>query len=451
MWDRRTLERELAELGVGEFESSTQSSLVSFDLYTNYGRLKPVVEAAQKGTWGTGGGGYGTNHSFGRHGFEVYTEDNVPQISRLRIVTPPLWVGSKEFEKTIRNILVFAKQLKDGCTKAREKRIVIKNNAGKTVQGRPRLFETPNTTFGPIARLPFSKKVDPQHGDRFDPKDCSVWAQPLATITIPLWNVEKLIDRIEASEGLSLRAPAGKRRGLPLSGEFGLREGRRSVALYFAQRAVDKARKDLLAKKLVLSDRKTKVDDTTFTKSLSGFLILLASYLWTSWLTYDSRDFETDPETYLPISVKAPFSEILRWLEPTEQTIFRELFATGGARVRLFQLAQHGASLADGHQKLLPPGPGGEVHRRQQVAFGTAPTWNDLVDHTLDRNHNQWGDRLIVASQDQPFVNWRYSATRPDVALALRRIPTVDAVHWAQLMRTILRLTKELGVGLIDI
>ena len=191
------------------------------------------------------------------HGFEVYTEDNVPQISRLRIVTLPLSGGLKEFEKTIRNILVFAKQLKDGCTKAREKRIVIKNNAGKTVQGRPRLFETPNTTFGPIARLPFSNKVDPQHGDRFDPKDCSVWAQPLATITIPLWNVEKLIDRIEASEGLSLRAPQTSG-GACLCPASSSPSGRRSVALLFAQRAVDKARKELLAKKLVLSDRKAK-------------------------------------------------------------------------------------------------------------------------------------------------------------------------------------------------
>ena len=82
------------------------------------------------------------------------------------------------------------------------------------------------------------------------------------------------------------------------------------------------------------------------------------------------------------------------------------------------------------------------------VAFGARlPTWNDLVDHTLERNQNQWGDGLIVASQDRPFVDWQHSATRPDVALAVRRILTVDAVHWAQLMRTIVRLTKGLAWG----
>jgi hypothetical protein len=131
--------------------------------------------------------------------------------------------------------------------------------------------------------------------------------------------------------------------------------------------------------------------------------------------------------------------------------VFRELFARGDARLRLFRLALRNATRADGQQQLLPPGPGGAVHRRQAAELGTAPTWDDLVDHTLDRDHNKWGDRLLVASRDPPFVNWRFAETRPDVALALRQIPTLDAAHWPLLVRTIRKLTTDLGVARIDI
>lgn len=378
MWDRLTLERELGELGLREFEHTFNPEPVGFVLNTNYGLLRPVVEAKRKVTWEFA---LATRHRYQTHGFATDTARG-PQITRFLISIPPLGAGSAELDKSIRNVLAFAKQLQDGCAKAREQKIVVRNNAGVAVRGRPRPFEIRNITNGPIARLPFSDKVklDPKDGDAFGP-NCSVWAQPVATITVPLKGVGKLIDLIEASENLSLQAPAGKGRGLPLSGKERSRRGRRSDAIYYARDEVRKARKDLLARKLVLSDRKTKVDAATFSEDLSGFLMLVASYLWTNKMK-DARDYETLPESYLPIVVHAPFSEIFRSLKPAEQAIFRELFAVGEARLRLFEMAQTDASRADGARKLLPPGPKGAIHQDQQTVFGTAPTWDDLIDHT---------------------------------------------------------------------
>ena len=59
--------------------------------------------------------------------------------------------------------------------------------------------------------------------------------------------------------------------------------GLRSDAVYNAVSAVNKSRNSIVNQrpKLTLSDG-TEVNRTTFTPNLKGFLILLASYLWTS-------------------------------------------------------------------------------------------------------------------------------------------------------------------------
>ena len=247
MRERLSLERELAQLGMREFEWTVIPEIVGFVFNTNYGLIKPVVEAKQKGVWRSLP--RATNHTFGSHGFEVETDDG-PQFRRLRIVTLPLKVGSVQFDKTVRSLATFPKQLQEGCAKARPMpRVSVKNNAGKPVTGSPRPFTIPQVVELPIARLPLSNREDPLDGDKFDPKDCSAWAQPLATITVRLAQVGELLNRIEASEGLSMGARAAKKRGLPLSGDRqpGVRMGRRSDALYFARQGVDRIRNELRA------------------------------------------------------------------------------------------------------------------------------------------------------------------------------------------------------------
>jgi len=123
-----------------------------------------------------------------------------------------------------------------------------------------------------------------------------------------------------------------------------------------------------MKKQLVRSKLKVKalkdqpVDDKTFSDSLSGFLILLSSYLITSELPYRfdpaaGRLFDYEPfaKAYLPLNVKTPFPQIFgQVLDSRDQDIFRELFADGSARARLFSLARSGATAADGSRKLFP-------------------------------------------------------------------------------------------------
>ncbi len=337
----------------------------------------------------------------------------------------------------------FVRDLQDGCVKAPAKVIAVKNDFGGTVEGRPKPFTLPRTTPSglPLARLPFR--------NRFDPRVCSVWAAPQATVTVPLSRIADLVRAIERTEG--------QRPGIALTGSHSHRRGLRSDALFKARQAVDRERKLLLEARPphVLSDG-TTVNASSFSESLRGFLILLASYLWTSELRYEfdkpsperPRDYEPFGKAYLPVNVKAPFSEIFRTLlGPVEQRVFREMFADGVARARLFGLARPGATLADATRKLLPPGPkegaDDSVHSRQAAAFGSVPTWNDFVAHVLDSSHKGWGDILLVPlSKIIPL-----DRTTPGVALELRRIGfnAVFARDWRHMMLSIFSLARALN------
>ena len=441
MLERISFERELAELGAREFQVAPPGNdpTVGFEFDVHYGLIKTVIEDA--GMTMPVDGAQITDHSEASDGFRVKREGAGPALARIEIATKPvraIAAGKADLDQTIANVLKFARELREGCAKAKQQSIVVENNSGGNVAGKPKPFSHPKTTPSglPLGRLPFS--------NRFDPRNCTVWAAPQATLTVPLTRIGVLIAAIKKTEG--------QRAGVALTGPRTARMGLRSEALYRAGGAVERTRRQLLAvrPKLKLSDG-TEVNDTTFSASLSGFLMLLASYLWTSELRYDfttPRDYEPFGKAYLPINVKAPFHEICaKLLTPTERRMFRELFADGAARERLFRLARPGATLADGSRKLLPPGPKelgrDSVHERQRLEFGTVPTWHDLVEHTLDPTHKGWGSRLIVPlSKTIPL-----DRTKPGVAVELRRIGfnAVFARDWAGLMRRIAALSRRLN------
>ena len=110
------------------------------------------------------------------------------------------------------------------------------------------------------------------------------------------------------------------------------------------------------------------------------------------------HDYEEIGKAYLPINVKNPLSQVFATLlSPDDQKAFRDRFADGAARVNLFRLARpSGASLADGSRKFLPTGKDktGDpdvVHAFQRDEFGVTPTWDDLVERTLDPTHRGLG------------------------------------------------------------
>lgn len=433
MWERQRFDRELADLGLREYQVGPLATppTIGFEFDVHFGLIREVVTDAHKAM--PADGDRITDHTDAADGFRVKRDG-----PRLEIATKPFTVdsaGKADLDTTIAKILKFGSELRDGCKGASTAAIVV---AG--VSGRPRPFTHARTIISalPIVRLPFEKK--------FHPKNCSVWASPQATITIPLSKVAALVAEIKKSEG--------KGAGVALTGSAKQRMGLRSEALYKALNAVQKTRREIVSKRprLVLSNG-TEVDATSFSEDLSGFLILLVSYLWSGELRYDFAgpkpgDYEPFAKAYLPVNVKAPFSEIFKkLLTPADQFLFKEVFAVGSARERLFRLAKPGATKADGTKKLFPPGrkEGGldSVYERQKAKFGSVPTWDDLVEHTLDPTHKGWGDQLLVPLSKIIGID----RTKPRVALELRRIGfnAVFAHQWKGLMDQIFTMTKMLN------
>jgi hypothetical protein len=339
---------------------------------------------------------------------------------RLEINTRPFTsssAGRAELQATAKRIATFAGELATACRGA------TPVDLPGFAKARP--FHHPEVSV-PIGKLPVNGRFT----------DCSVWAAPQATLTVRLARVGTLVERIKASEG--------KGPGVALTGGSSARMGVRSEALYRALKEVRRARRA-----------------APFSDELEGFLILLASYLWTGELRYNYpppngrangavHDYEQVGKAFLPINVKNPFHQVFTTLlSGADQAVFRSRFADGAARVNLFRLARpNGASLADGARHFLPPGRtvsgvADVVHDFQKNAFGVIPSWDDLVEHTLDPSHRGWGDRLWITHSKKKDIN----DTRPRVLLELRRagFTAVGSSAWQPFMLRVHALTADLN------
>ncbi|HKA50270.1 MAG TPA: hypothetical protein VKK19_11840 [Candidatus Dormibacteraeota bacterium] len=394
----------------GIIKSTFRKPTVGFEFDVHYGLIPELLPSGvsmplNKTVMST--------HSKLVEGFEVQLDGQ-----RLEINTKPFEStgdGKKELREMAARIDTFAAELNSGCQSASEVRV-----AG--ISGAARPFLHPRMTMR-IAKLPVRGGFD----------NCSVWAAPQATLTVRLSKIAKLVERIKASEG--------KGAGVALTGGSGSRMGLQSEAIYRAYREVKRARRA-----------------SSFSADLEGFLILLASYLWTSELPYrfptpdaparPGEDYEPFGKAYLPVNVKTPLSQVFgSLLGAGDQQAFRDQFADGAARVNLFRLARPaGATLTDGNRMFLPTGPmdGGKpsVHELQKAVFRVAPTWNDVVEHTLNSTHRGWGDRLLVPMSTPLDV----SKTSPRVLLELRRVgfTAVDRSDWEGFMLRMHSLTDEL-------
>jgi hypothetical protein len=373
-----------------------------------------------------------TTHENAADGFVVKLDG-----PRFEAATKPFSVddkGLKELEKTFRNLKTFTTELQNGCKGGTAQRVT-------DVDGNARVFSYPKMESSlagfPMLKLPVNNKFS---------TNCSVWASPQATVAIPLSKVAPFVDLIKKSEG--------KASGIALTGDSSQRMGLRSEALYKAKFQVDKIQKEIISKtpKIKLSNSK-EVDATIFSESLRGFLILLVSYLWTSELPYHftepkPRDYEPFAKAFLPINVKAPFSDIFdKLLTDDEKLFFKEHFAKDeNVRVNLYRLVKPGAVKEDGKNKLFPKGRielgKDSVHTRQEMEFGVVPTWSDLIEHTLNSSHNSWGNRLIVPLSKQIGLD----KTVPNVALELRRVGfrAMFDYDWKRFMENVFKLIKNI-------
>jgi hypothetical protein len=320
--------------------------------------------------------------------------------------------GLKNIAQVKKNISAFAAQLERGCNAAAERRDIKLPG----ITGHPRLFPLPNArseTHGLLIHKLHLNGKFPSRGA------CGVWASPQAHITIPLASVGRLIDEIRRS--------IGKPPGQALTGGKGFRMGVRSDHLYLAKQGVETLRRAILTWNHKLSNG-VMVTPSTFSEQLSGFLMLQASYLWVIKL-HQAKDTERYGKGHLPINVKTPFPEIFaRILTPTEQLIYKELFADPAIRFRMYGLVEKSPTLAHGAQKLFPP------------PVASSLTWDNFLDWTLGR------PSPIIGLPGGGKV-WPAAETAPRVALELRRIgfQALGVRHWGTLINTIVDLSKRLN------
>jgi hypothetical protein len=321
--------------------------------------------------------------------------------------------GLANIAQVKKNIAAFAKALEDGCRSATERRDI----KIPKITGNPRLFPLPNARDSTKGLLVHKLHINGKFPSK---SECLVWASPQAHVTIPLAKVGQLIDEIRNSIG----KPPGK----ALTGGKDRRMGLRSDHLFKAKEGVESLRKAMLTWNHKLSNG-VLVDASTFSDQLSGFLMLQASYLWVIKQAQNADD-EPFGKGHLPINVKTPFPEIFsKILTPTEQLIYRELFAGPTIRYRMFGLVENHPTPAHGAQKLFPA-----------VVTFSSFTWDDLLNWTL-------GLPSRITGLPGGGKEWPADLTAPLVALELRRIGfrAMSAKNWDALIDTIVDLTRRLN------
>jgi hypothetical protein len=78
----------------------------------------------------------------------------------------------------------------------------------------------------------------------------------------------------------------------------------------------------------------------------------------------------------------------------------------------------------------------------------TKPTWDDFVEHTLNKDHEGWGDRLMVGTKAINGSNMiGLGKTVPRVALELRRIgwTKVKQDQWRGLANHLFEISERLN------
>jgi hypothetical protein len=450
MNDRNTLFKELNALtGVafevgqeGEVPSVVPPATLGFEFDINYGASasEPPPAAVDYGMEGE----KITTHDSLIDGFRLKGDGN-----RIEIATKPFSVspaGKKEMLEVAGKIKGLTDEFESLCGKApfhpgTDNDSYKKNEKvnGKIV-GRPKCIKYSKQ----VAKV---KCIFPIQGqdNYYRQKLCGVAAAPQATIAIPLAKIEALVRKIKASESLA-------KSDFPLSGNAAFRLGLRSDALYMALTAVNNSRNYHLRNKTTLSGGK-KISAGNYTHALQGLLILIVSYLITSELKADSKDYEPFAKAYLPLNVKNHFYLLLDDLSADEKQVFRELYFDDLKQFNIFKLAKKDADFAFAKGRKLFPAKAEDW----KFYFKTPPTWLDFLSKTFNKTpllrdvapteanpKHKLGDETLFdpISKTIPYVPGSQR-----VIVEMRRIGTrmVSAKEWKNLMLKIFDLTADLN------
>ena len=199
---------------------------------------------------------------------------------------------------------------------------------------------------------------------------------PQATMGVPLASINKLVDIIRSKQGGSV--------GEGLTGSSGRRLGLRSDALFNAQFRVNIARKFFLTQG---SFGSLKITRDNFTDTLTGFMILMVEYFWTSVLPLDPRDRkETFSKAYVPLHSKIRFREMFHCLlNDAERELFVKVFWENNNWKNLYSLTKKINGKKGGYTDITTTPSIRLFPTRIAV---TKPTWHEFVTSIVENNFN---------------------------------------------------------------
>ena len=440
MWDRRTLERELTELGAREFQVAPPGNdpTLGFEFDLNYGVDLPVFNARiahmPLGSSFIDEHQPLTTHTRANDGFE--TKRDGP---RLEISTMPFKINDDAtFEAMVRNVGKFAEELQN-ATKTRDTSI-----RDPDIAGHPTFLEHPKTVISHFPLVIHAVGSKTRKTLKY-PTGQNLWAAPQATITLPLSRVGRLIYAIDKTAGgkpgVALTGPKTKETRLGLRTDLAMTARVRVLA--------DRRRRF----GTTLSDN-SKLTEADYSPALTSFVTILVMYMLTSEKVDPKDADEGFAKGSLPLNVKTPLWEIFKFaLSAREQFVFNDLYGAPDKRAAIYKLARPGATALDGLRRLFPQRTHGDLDRFHAVPLN----WSMLVHFTVNgtplkvskvntvkKKNHKIGDQILFAPLSSKID---FSVTDPLIAIEMRRLgfEPVGFRRWEGLMRGVRQLARELN------
>jgi hypothetical protein len=264
-------------------------------------------------------------------------------------------------------------------------------------------------------------------------KSLTIKGVPQATLGIPLSQVNALVNKIRETENERVGV------GLSRSGSK-VRLGLRSDALFNAQERVTVARQFFLRSGELNA---LKITHANFSDALTGFLILVVQYLWTSVLPIDDADPEGYSKAYIPLHSKTRFRDMYHCLlSKEEQELFLKIFWEGNNWKNLFSLTKKIRSRPGGYVTIEDTP---DIRLFPSTMVDTEPTWKEFITSIVENNFDvekASGDSTLVSNPAKAIL-----LKNNGVVLELRRMAygTSSSDKWLDMATRLFSMADALN------
>ena len=385
-----------------------------------------------------------SEHTLSTEGFVLKVDGN-----KIEVSTKPFELsdaGQKDLQETFLRIEHWINDLRDHFK--RDKKVVSIKKApacASCFSGSGIYIET--SDVGKALRIkdkyitPYSHFIFPLNNavsklDDYFTTNTIVRGVPQTTMGVPLASVSSLVDKIRATENQRVGV------GLSVSGS-GWRLGLRSDALYNGQYRVNAARKYFLNHGIFGT---LKIDKTNFSNALTGFLILLTEYLWTSVLPEDARDHEGFSKAYVPLHSKTRFREMFHCLlNDSEREVFLKVFWEGDNWKNLFSLMKKIDGRNGGYTNINDTP---DIKLFPSFIVRSKPTWKEFVTSIVENNflyEQTSGYDSLVTDPTSGAI----PLTTNGVVLEFRRMGfgTLTSDKWQDMAERLFKIARDINVA----